>query len=375
MSLLKLYHGFDLKIEKAEGVYLYASSGEKYIDTFSGIAVMNLGHSHKSVLDAMQEKMNRYMHLSNFFLDEDAEIVAEMLITPTKRKGKVFYTNSGAEAVEAALKCIKKISKNKKIVYFRHGFHGRTLGALSVNGFENLKQPFAPLLPYSTMLEFNDEEALSLYMEKHGTQTAAIIIEPIQGSGGIVPLKESFSDALMKWKSIYNFAIICDEIQAGLGRTGTFYSYEHFSMQPDIIVVAKALGAGLPLGATLFLDSYADILKPGDHGTTFAPNPIALTGAKVFLDILPDILSSVKEKGEYFAKKLVSLSSNIAEIRSRGLMLGVLLKKEDPTLRARAFEKKLLLNVLANKLVRLLPALTIEYKEIDEIVSRLENVL
>ncbi|NUU95244.1 aminotransferase class III [Marinitoga sp. 1135] len=377
--ILEMYDYFDIEVEKAEGIYIYDKKENKYIDTFSGIGVMAFGHSYKPLLLKFQEKMKKYMHISNFFLDEDALYVAEKLISFTGKKGKVFFTNSGTEAVEAALKAIKKISHNKKnkIIYFKNGFHGRTLGALSINGFENLKAPFRPLLSKCQEFLFNDVNGFNDYMEHHGEEVIAIFVEPIQGSGGIIPITDNFSKAINFWKEKYNYLIISDEIQAGIGRTGKFYSYEHFNLKPDIITLGKALGGGLPLGATLFLEETAEILTKGDHGSTFAPNPVSIAGAKYIVDNIPHMLNDIEEKGNYFFEKLENLNSfKIMDIRGKGLMIGIELDDSYHELKKIALSKGLLLNMIQNNFViRLLPALNIKYDEIDKIINIMEGLI
>jgi acetylornithine/N-succinyldiaminopimelate aminotransferase len=368
-----------MDIDYAEGIYIYTKEGKKYIDTFSGIGVLALGHSNKELIERMKNKMDRYMHLSNYFLDEDAEWVANKLVELTGEKGSVFFTNSGTEATEAALKAIKKLATKdkKKIIYFNNGFHGRTLGALSINGFEKLKAPFRPLIPNCQEFVFNDAEGFKDYMEFHGDEVLAVFVEPIQGSGGVVPFTQEFADVLSYYQKEKNYILVSDEIQAGLGRTGKFYSYEHYNLKPDIITIGKAIGGGLPLGATIFLNDTANILKPGDHGSTFAPNPIALAGARFILENIPKMLDDIKEKGIYFMEKLNSLESfEIADIRGKGLMIGIELIESLSDLKQKAFENNLLLNVIFNNsVIRLLPALNITYEEIDIIINKLEELL
>lgn len=378
MSLLKMYDAFPLKVEKAEGCYIYDQNGNKYLDTFAGIGVINFGHSNLELLEILKAKMNRYMHLSNFFLDEDATVVAEKLISFTGKSGTVYFTNSGTEATEAALKAVKKraTAKRNKIVYFENAFHGRTLGALSVNGFKNLREPFEPLIPNTIELKFNDIETLTQYFRTFGEETLAVFVEPILGSGGLIPITQEFAYAIESYKEKYNFILVCDEIQAGLGRTGKIFSYQHFNLNPNIITLAKSLGGGLPLGATLFLENISQAFEKGEHGSTFAPNPVALSGAKFVLTHIPDVLESVKEKGESIINWLQNKNfEKVKDIRGKGLMLGIELKEEDPHLKEKGLEVGLLLNVLKNKIIRLLPPLTIKTEEIQEMLNKLELIL
>ncbi|MEZ7890311.1 MAG: aminotransferase class III-fold pyridoxal phosphate-dependent enzyme [Candidatus Wallbacteria bacterium] len=376
-NILKMYNSFPIEIDHARGIYVYDKNQNAYIDTFSGIGVLSFGHSYPELITVLQEKMNRYMHLSNFFVDDDSVAVSKMLVDYAGASGRVFYTNSGTESTEAALKAIKKISiKNKnRIVYFKDGFHGRTLGALSVNGFKKYREPFEPLLPNTNELEFNNIQSLETYMKTHGSETIALFIEPVQGSGGVVPVTDEFTSKIMEFKKKYNFLIVSDEVQAGLGRTGKIYSYQHFGLAPDIITLGKSLGGGLPLGATIFLGESAEILKSGDHGSTFAPNPVALAGARYILSQLPQMMNTITRSGEYFKDKIRNFSDcaiKISDVRGIGLMIGIVLEHEMPELKDKMFaERNLLINVLANKLIRILPPFNIQYSEIDTICERL----
>jgi len=380
MSTLKLYNPFPLEVSKGRGIYIYSKDGKEYTDTFSGIGVLSFGHSYEPLLNEMKNKMDRYMHMSNYFKDEDLDVLSGKLVEATGKDGKVFFTNSGTEATEAALKAVKKIAteRKNKIIYFSKAFHGRTLGALSLNGFKSLKEPFLPLLPDTVELMFNDAELFEDYMTRYGEQVAAVFLEPVQGSGGIVPVSRDFADAVMKYRKIFKYITVMDEIQAGLGRTGHVYSYQNFNLEPDIITAGKALGGGLPLGAAIFLGETSEILKGADHGSTFAPNPVALAGGRFLMEHLPELLEDVSKKGLYFKELLGNItSSKILEVRGTGLMIGVVLDKAYPELKDRAFkEENLLLNFVGNNsIIRLLPPLNIEYKEIDGIVGKLSGIL
>jgi len=377
--LLKMYNPFDMTITRAGGIYIYSDDGLRYIDTFSGIGVSAFGHSYKPLIDRLTAKMNLYMHVSNFFVDDDAVFTADRLVGHTSCDGRVFFTNSGTEATEAVLKAVKKASiKNKrKIIFFKDGFHGRTLGALSLNGFKKMREPFEPLLMDTYELEYNNIMEFEYFMKHNGPETVAVFVEPVQGSGGVVPMLRDFADCITQYRQKHGFFLVSDETQAGLGRTGEIYSYQNYNLHPDMITCAKALGGGLPLGAAIFLGDTADILKTGDHGSTFAPNPVALAGARFILEALPDMLSEIKEKGRYFIEKIKSIgSSKIVSVRGSGLMIGVALDREYHNIRDAAFKnERLLLNVLSNKTIRLLPPLNIEYSQIDEIVEKLKCVI
>jgi len=378
MYILKMYSSFPIEIERAKGLHLYTKDGQDYIDTFSGIGVTALGHGYEPLINKLKEKMERYMHLSNFFIDEDMKIVAEEVVRFTGKKGGVFFTNSGTEAVEAALKAIKKDKKNKNLIYFSNSFHGRTLGALSVNGIKKLKDPFLPLLPHTVELPYNDTEAFEEYMKTHGKETGAVFLEPVQGAGGVMPLKEDFARVINKYKKDFNYILVADEIQAGMGISGKIYAYHNFDLDPDIITLGKALGGGLPLGAAIFLEDTAGILASGEHGSTFAPSPVSLAGARFILETIPGLTENVTKKGLYLKNLIESIKNEkISGVRGLGLMLGIVLDKSYPRLRDIAFrEENLLLNfVVNNSVIRLLPPLNIEYSEIDLIVEKIKRCL
>jgi acetylornithine/N-succinyldiaminopimelate aminotransferase len=372
MRYLELYNSYDFTIEKAEGVYIYDQEGNKYFDTFAGIGVMALGHSHPEVVDAVSDKLHKYAHTSNYFLDQDTERVAELITDPGD---KAFFVNSGTEATELALKIIKKKIGSGKILFFSNSFHGRSLGALSVNGFPGIRDQFKPLLPDTIEAEFNDIESLRKTAAQN-PDIKAVFFEPLQGSGGVQPTSEEFVAELNRQIEQNNWILAADEVQAGLYRTGERYSYEHFDLRPELITVAKALGGGLPLGGVIMRGEMTDVLEPGDHGSTFAPNPLALRGARVVLEKLETMQDSIAEKGEYFLKKLKELESDkIKEVRGIGLMLGIELKEEIPDLRDRAQAEGVLLNIVKGKVIRFLPALNITKYEIDELAEKLDLIL
>lgn len=377
MTLMQLYKTFPLEVTKAKGCYLYGSDGRRYVDTFSGLGVHILGHGDRGLLSAMTKKMQRFVHLSNFFHDDDARQVARKLLEFAGADGRVYFGNSGAEAMEAALKCVKRqaTSDRKKIVCFEQSFHGRTLGALSLNGFADLRTPFEPLLPDVVRLPFNDEAAFKSYFESDGNNVVAVAVETVLGSGGVVPITPEFAKAIADAHAALGFVLICDEVQTGLGRTGKIFAYQHFALRPDIVAVGKALGGGLPLSATLFLGNQADVFTPGDHGTTFAPNPVALAGSAYVLTKVEELTKRVNDREQYFRRSLLRFSEHIREVRGLGLMLGVELNDRRPRLRDEAFYAGLLLNVISDQVIRFLPSIVITYAEIDEIIDKLSLVL
>src|SRR6056297_3258364 len=368
MFRMNLYQEFDFKVDKAFGVTIHDTKGKRYLDTFSGIGVLALGHSHEEVLKAQERQMKRFEHISNFFIQDDAEEIAKVLVEKTGRTGQVFFTNSGTEAVEAALKAVKKKSQEsgrKKIITFTNAFHGRTLGSLSLNGFERMRKPFEPLLDNIIRIPFNAPEPFQKAIDQHINETVALFLEPIQGSGGVVKLDQTIADMIKNTLGKQDVLLICDEIQAGLGRTGKFYAYQHLDLHPDIITLGKAIGGGLPLGATIFLNGTETIFQQGDHGSTFAPNPISIAGGKVVVSKITELLEEVEKKGHYLVSKITDRNS-IREIRQTGRMIGITLTVPDRELRQKAQEMGLLINILNDRIIRLLPALNIDYAEMDE---------
>lgn len=371
-NLVGVYRPFDLQIDHAKGIYIYTKDGRRFVDSFSGIGVLAFGHSDREIQNAMIGKLQRYTHISNFFEDEDAQTVAQGLLNMVKRSGKVFFSNSGTEANEAALKAVKKIKKGA-IISFEGNFHGRTIGSLSITGFPNLRDQFLPLLPDVVFLPFNDHDAFKEFVQTN--QTAAVYVESLLGSGGLKSITQKMARTIMEMKERYGFCLIADEVQSGLGRTGRFFCYEHFGLKPDIITVAKSLGGGLPLGATVFLDDLSDIFAYSEHGSTFAPNPVALAAAKVVLEKLNDqLLSEVRQKGEYLKNELKSINNGlIKEVRGLGLMIGVEVNVEPQRLKEVALKNGLLLNIVGKNVVRFLPPLNITYDEIELLVELFEK--
>ncbi|HOO32570.1 MAG TPA: aminotransferase class III-fold pyridoxal phosphate-dependent enzyme [Thermotogota bacterium] len=377
MYRMKMYDEYDFKVEKTEGIKIWDDRGRKYLDTFSGIGVLALGHSNPEVLEAQRLQMIKYEHISNFFFQDNAEDIARILVKNTGRTGQVFFTNSGTEAIEAALKAVKKKSgmTGKKIILtFENAFHGRTLGSLSLNGFEHLRTPFEPLFENIIRIPFNDQEAFEKTFGENVDEIIAVFVEPVLGSGGVVPIDRKLADSISTLTSKKDVLLVADEIQAGIGRTGKFYSYQHYGLSPDIITLGKAIGGGLPLGATIFLNGSEMIFQQGDHGSTFAPNPVSLAGGRIVVGKVENILNDIREKGIYFSKRLHK-TQKIKEIRQIGLMIGIELMNEDKHLRDKAIEKGLLINMIKNRIIRILPAFSITYDEIDEMTDLLNDLI
>lgn len=380
MFISNTYKRLPIKVKNAKGIWIYNESGEKYLDTFSGIGVLSFGHCDEEINEAISMQIKKYTHISNFFIDENAIFLAKRLVEETKKDGTVFFANSGTEANEAALKAIKKVKKGI-IISFENNFHGRSIGSLSITGFQNLREQFEPLLSKIAFLPFNDSKKLENFIENEGNKISAIFVECVHGSGGLDTVNKDFVEVINKYKDIYDYIVVADEVQAGLGRTGEFYSYQNFNLNPDIVTVAKSLGGGLPLSAAIFTGKYKDVFSVGDHGSTFAPNPVSLAAGKTVINrITKTFLDSVKEKSSYLKNKLLTLKKNypiIKEIKGIGLMLGIEINNNNYSEKIIEYglNEKILLNVVKGNTIRLLPALNITYNEIDEMLYRLEKVI
>lgn len=373
------YKRIPLEIERGDGVYLFAKNGTRYLDMFSGLAVNALGYNHPKIVRAIQEQSQKYIHLSNYYLQEPQIQLAEMLVKYSGYK-KVFFCNSGTEAIEGALKIVRKwgSKKNKKeIISFTNAFHGRTMGALSMMDRAKYRDGYEPFLENFTIVEFNNPQELQKTVNEN---TLAIVLEFIQGEGGVVPVTEEFANEVKKLKSQFGFLLIADEIQAGIGRTGKFFGFQHYNIQPDIVVVAKPIGGGLPLGAILGNETVADVLEPGVHGTTFGGNPVACAaGIAVLEEIMENgLMTNAERMGSLLKSKLLDLQKEfptlVKEVRGYGLMLGMELTQEGESLVTAMREKKILINCTNQNVLRFLPPLIINEQHVMETVTSLREV-
>ncbi|MBI3189299.1 MAG: aspartate aminotransferase family protein [Ignavibacteriales bacterium] len=373
------YKRLPLEIEKGEGVYLYTKDGQRYLDMFGGLAVNALGYGHTAILRAIQEQSAKYIHVSNYFLQEPQILLAEVL-TKLSAYSKVFFSNSGTEAIEGAMKLARKRGSSKgktEIVSFSNAFHGRTFGALSLMDHQKYKQGYEPFLPNCTSIEFNNSQQLR---ETVSEKTSAVILEFIQGEGGVRPVTQEFVDEIKQLKEKFGFLLIADEIQTGLGRTGKAFSFQHYNIQPDIVVVAKPLGGGLPLGAILSNDAIAETFTPGAHGTTFGGNPVACAaGLATLHEIFENgIMTNAERMGSLLKTKLQELQkefpSLIKEVRGIGLMLGVEIDRDGEPIVTAMRERNILINCTAQTVLRFLPPLIITEEHITETVSALREV-
>jgi predicted acetylornithine/succinylornithine family transaminase len=356
---------------RGEGVRLWDDEGREYLDFLAGISVLNVGHCHPRVVEVVREQMGRLSHATNLYYTEPAMRLSARL-AQSSLGGKVFLTNSGAEAIEAALKLARRARPRGKIVVFHDGFHGRTYGALSATPQESKQAPFAPLVPGFEAVA-KDPEALGAAVD---SDTAAVLLEPIQGETGINVLPEELLQAARAACDRTGAALLFDEIQTGMGRTGTLWAYEQTGVVPDAMTTAKALGGGLPIGALVTGQRLADVLRPGEHGSTFAGGPVVASAALVALDVCSDLelLARVRGLGERLAAALAEVPF-VARVRGRGLMLAIdMVDGTDAvTLARRALlEQRLVVNATGPGTIRLEPPLIVSEAEIDEAVNRLK---
>lgn len=375
-ALFPTYNRWNISIESAEGTKVVAKDGKQYLDFVSGIAVCNLGHRHPAVQAALEAQLNRVWHVSNLFTNELQEEVAELLVA-NSCGDYVFFCNSGAEANEAALKLARKHTGRHKVITFKQSFHGRTFATMSATGQEKIYQGFGPLLPQFVHLPFNDTEALEKAMDE---QVAAVMLEIVQGEGGIRKANEPFLQTIATLCQQYGALLIVDEVQTGIGRTGKAFAYQHFAIEPDIITVAKGLGSGFPVGAMIGKAFLRDSFTAGVHGSTFGGNPLAMAAAKATLEVIfqPEFLQEVQEKGIYFSQKLqneLSESEFVKEVRGLGLLVGIECHEEVAKLIPTIHEKGLLVLTAGPNVIRLLPPLIVTQAELDEAVAILKQVI
>ena len=367
-------------LEQGEGVYLFDSEGKKYLDMVSGIAVSALGYGDEGMHEAMLKAASKPLHVSNLYHTAGHVLLAEKMVN-SSFADRVFFCNSGTEAVETALKFARKWARtthdnsNKyEIVSFTHAFHGRSMGALSTTAKAKYRTSFEPLIGGVHFAEFNDLESAAALI---GANTAGVIVEPVQGEGGIMPARAEFLAGLRKLCDKHHALLIFDEIQCGMGRTGTMWAHEAAGVTPDIMSVAKPLGGGLPIGATLVTERVADTIKPGDHGSTFGGSPFVTSVACYVFDRVadPEFLHHVKDVGNYLGERLSELLDQpaVREIRGRGLMWGIELHEAYSTadIVARGYENGLLLVGAGRNTIRLVPPLVIEREHVDQLTEKL----
>jgi predicted acetylornithine/succinylornithine family transaminase len=353
---------------RGSGTKLWDSDGNEYLDFLAGISVAQIGHVHPRWVDAISQQAAQLAHVGNLFYTEPSMRLAKRL-SESSLGGKVFFSNSGAEAIECALKLARRNRSGGDIVVLKDGFHGRTYGALSATPQEAKQAPFAPLVP-----GFKVATAGTL-ADLVDSSTAAVLVEPIQGESGIHPVSDAVLAAARRACDAHGAMLIFDEIQCGMGRTGTMWAYEQVGVRPDAITVAKGLGGGLPIGACVTSPEYAGVLQPGDHGSTFAGGPVVCAGAHAVLDVIgePGFLDEVRSKGDRLLRGLDELSGGRA--RGRGLMTAFAAEGAPALVRRALLEERLVLNATGPDTVRLLPPLTVTEEEIDDAVARLTRLV
>lgn len=396
--LYKTYNRFPVVFDHGKGITLWDTEGNEYLDFGAGIAVMGLGYCDEEYTNAVKAQMDKLTHISNLFYNQPSISAGEKLLK-VSGMDKVFFTNSGTEAIEGALKIAKRYHYNKlhetmgdgfdgceekeidmtgEIIAMNHSFHGRSLGALSVTGNAHYQAPFAPLIPGIRFADFNDLDSVKSQITD---KTCAIIMETIQGEGGIYPAEEAFLKGVRALCDEHDILLILDEIQCGMGRTGEMFAWQHYGVKPDVMTVAKALGNGVPIGAFLACGKAATAMVPGDHGTTYGGNPLVTAAAGAVLDIFEkrQITDHVKEVGAYLYEKLEELTQKydiICGHRGRGLIQGLEFTVPAGPIASKALlEEKLVLISAGSHIIRFVPPLIIQKSDVDEMAARMERVL
>jgi acetylornithine/N-succinyldiaminopimelate aminotransferase len=383
--LLPTYDRHKILFEKGRGVYLWDSRGNRYLDFLSGIGVNALGHAHPAIQATLKRQAGRLIHVSNLFFHEFQAELAKRLV---KISGldRAFFCNSGTEAWEGALKLARIYARTQntnghkpkwRILALDNSFHGRTFGSLATTGQAKYRDPFAPLLPGVGFIRFNDLDDLK---HQFDAGVCAICIETIQGEGGVCPVSPEFLQMARKLTESNDALLILDEIQCGLGRTGRYFAYQHYGIQPDIVTIAKPLAAGLPLGAILTSNRVGSSMHPGMHGTTFGGGPLACAVAIEFLRVLDELLDHVREVGGYFREELEGLKARhgcIREVRGMGLMLGLELESADTakSVVSALLQRRILINRTHDTVLRFLPPYVIQEKHVDEVIRALDAAL
>ena len=381
--VLQTYGRCDFVLERGEGVYLYDTEGRAYLDFVSGIAVNALGYGDPEILNAVEEQSRKLIHVSNLYHTIPQVYLAQMLVEKSFAD-RIFFCNSGAEAVEAALKFARKYSLSGgrtdkyEIVAFSGSFHGRTLGALATTSREKYRKPFEPLMPGTHFGVFNDLESARQLI---GPKTCAVIVEPVQGEGGIHLATPEFLRGLRELCDESHALLIFDEVQCGLGRTGYLWAHEYYGVVPDIMTLAKPLGGGLPMGATLVTQAVADAIEKGDHGSTFAANCLVAAVAQVIVRRVSDpaLLAQVRAHGEYLGAALHELQSRhprtVKEVRGRGLIWGLEVNAAATDIVKAGYAEGIIVAAAGDDVVRLVPPLIVERTHISDLLERLDRTL
>lgn len=381
-GLVHTYNRFPLVLDRGEGVYLYDEKGDKYLDFAGGIAVSGLGYGCQELNDALKSQIDKMIHSSNLYYNTTCGHAAEEL-KRISGMDRVFFTNSGTEAIEGALKAARKYAYKKQtgryeFIAMENSFHGRSMGALSVTGSDAYREPFEPLVPGVSFAEFNNLDSVKALVT---SQTCAIILEPLQGEGGINVATEEFMAGIRKLCDDEGILMICDEIQCGMGRTGVMFAYQSYGTKPDIIAMAKAIGSGMPVGAFAMTEAVAEFsLEPGDHGTTYGGNPLACMAVSKTIEIFEkkNMISHVQEIGAYLAEQLERLVQEkdcVIARKGKGLIQGIEISKPVGEVTNAALKEGLLVISARGNVIRLVPPLVIEKQHVDEMIDKLSKVL
>ncbi len=381
--IMPTYGRLPVTFTRGEGAWLWDDAGKRYLDALSGIAVCNLGHAHPAVHQAICEQSRTLLHTSNLYRIQAQEKLADKLIS-LSGMDNVFFCNSGAEANEAALKIARLYGHQQGIdvpvvLAMEKSFHGRTLGSLSATGNSKVQQGFAPLLPGFVHVPFDNIEAIRQAIAEN-PDIVAILVEPVQGEGGVNIPADDYLNRIRALCDEHKLLMMLDEIQTGVGRTGSFLAYQHSRLLPDVCSMAKALGNGVPIGACLAKGTAAQLLGAGSHGSTFGGNPLACSAALAVVDTLTrsGLIEDAEPKGKRIVDRLAANlggSKQVAAIRHKGLMIGIDLAKPCAELVAKALHKGLLINVTADKTIRLLPPLIIDDEQIDLLTDALSELI
>ena len=382
-ELLHTYNRFSLVLDHGEGVYLYDTDKKAYLDFAAGIAVCALGYSNEAYKNALKDQVDKLLHTSNLYYNVPT-IEAAKKALKASGMDRIFFTNSGTEAIEGAIKAAKKYAYTRdghaghEIIAMKHSFHGRSIGALSVTGNAHYQEPFAPLMPGVKFAEYNNLESVK---ELVTDKTCAVIMETVQGEGGIYPADPAFIEGVRRLCDEKDILLILDEIQCGMGRTGEMFAWQNYGVKPDIMTCAKALGCGVPVGAFFLTQRVADkSLAPGDHGTTYGGNPFVGAAVSAVFDQFKacDILGHVKEVAPYLEQKLDELVEKydfLVTRRGKGLMQGVVCKLPVGKVAAAALEQGLIVITAGSDVLRFVPPLVIEKQHVDEMIEKLEKAL
>ncbi len=381
-ALLHTYNRYQIVLEKGEGVYLYDTDGKRYLDFAAGIAVCSLGYGHPKYVEALKNQIDALMHTSNLYYSPATAMAADKL-KKASQMDRVFFTNSGTEAIEGALKAARKYAYSNQsgryeFIAMNHSFHGRSMGAVSVTGNEHYRTPFEPLIGGVKFADYNDLDSVKALISE---KTCAILLETLQGEGGIYPADEAFLKGVRALCDENDILLIFDEIQCGMGRTGAMFAWQDYGVQPDIMAMAKAIGNGVPVGAFAMTERVAQkSLAPGDHGTTYGGNPFVCAAVSSVLDIFEEekIVEHVQEISKYLEEKLDVLAEECEFVKTRrgkGLMQGLVLTKPVGDVIQKAMEFGLIVISAGGNVLRMVPPLVITKAHVDEMMEKLEKAL